>query len=125
MIELVYLGKARREGLDLYKEGIETGIISKHSRSAYHDPVLISFVFSVPLVMVLASLMFLVVPNKKIRAIRRRGPKFSRRKGIWWSCVRKVSGASERACELLVAREVTRAGTDHLCFDFFLPVTLL
>jgi len=93
-IELVYLAKARREGLDLYREGIETGIISKHSRSAYHDPVLISFVFSVPLVMVLASLMFLLVPNKKIRAIRRRGPKFSRRKGIWWRGVRKVCGGA-------------------------------
>ena len=49
----------------------------------------------------MSSLMFLLVPNKKIRAIRRRGPKFSRRKGIWWRGVRKVS-------ELLVAREVTR-----------------
>ncbi|QDZ23294.1 serine/threonine-protein kinase [Chloropicon primus] len=100
--EFYFLAKARDEGLQLYHEGRKAGIISAHAKSAFTDPVVVSFIFFIPILMALASLMFLVVPNKKIRAISRRGPKFSRRKGVVWKGLRKCCGGA-----LEVLRRVT------------------
>ena len=49
----------------------------------------------IPSVMVLASVMFVAFPNKRIRAIQRRGPRFGRRGGYWRVARRCCGGALE------------------------------
>ena len=92
--EYFYLVKTRDEGLKLWVQGRDAGVITPHMESAYDDPVLLTFIFVIPSIMIVASLMFVIVPNKRIRAIRRRGPKFSRRKGMCWSGLRRCCGGA-------------------------------
>lgn len=100
--ELFFLGKTRNAGMELYEEGRKAGIISSHSKSAFTDQLIMTFVYSVPILTALASLMFLLVPNKKIRAIRRRGPRFARRKGVGFRVLRRCCGGA-----LEILRRVT------------------
>jgi hypothetical protein len=101
-MEYVSLGRTRKEGLKLWIQGQQAGIVTDHSKCAFNDPILLSFITTVPAFIVLASLMFCVVPNKKIKAISRRGPKFSRRKGVCWKGLRKCCGGA-----LEILRRVT------------------
>ena len=93
-MEYIALAKTRKEGLHLWLEAKDAGIVTEHSKSAFNDPILLVFIAGVPTFLIVASLMFLVVPNKKIRAITKRGPKFSRRKGAFWKGVRKCCGGA-------------------------------